>query len=244
MRRVEAVQEVLVGLAVDGRRIATFACTPADLDALAVGWLLASDLIEGPSDIAHIQAGGGRDPVVQVRLSRGAEGPMGAAAQPGDSGGASAAGASAYVPRAERPSAAAAAPPAADAMQELFRLLFSSATRGREAGGHHIAALSDGHRLLAPIEDVARHSAVDKVIGRALLEGVDTAGLGLVLSARVSGEIARKAARARLGWIASRSVPTTLALEIAGAAGIDVIARAASPDSRLFGADHSRSDAP
>jgi FdhD protein len=75
---------------------------------------------------------------------------------------------------------------------------------------------------------------VDKAIGGGLLAGANLARLGLVLSARVSADIAAKAARAGLAWIASRSVPTTLAVEIAEAAGIPIIARAAGPEARVF----------
>jgi formate dehydrogenase assembly factor FdhD len=50
------------------------------------------------------------------------------------------------------------------------------------------------------------------------------------LSARVSGEIAWKAGRARLGWIASRSIPTSLAIEISEVARIPIIARAMGKD--------------
>ena len=71
--------------------------------------------------------------------------------------------------------------------------------------------------------------------GAAVLEGADLRTLGLVTTARISGRIAAQAARAGLAWIASRSVPTTLALEIAGVAGIPVVARAPSPEARVFG---------
>jgi FdhD protein len=97
----------------------------------------------------------------------------------------------------------------------------------------HAAALSDGRELLFAIEEVGRHNAVDKVIGQAILAGMPTAGLGLILTARISGEIALKAARAGLGWVASRSVPTTLALELASRAGLPLLARAVAKEARL-----------
>jgi FdhD protein len=125
-------------------------------------------------------------------------------------------------------------PPAADLIAPLFRSLFALARRG-ELGGLHAAALTDGRELLFPVEEVGRHNAVDKVIGQALLAGTPTAGLGLILTARISGEIALKAARAGLGWVASRSVPTTLALEVAAHAGLPLLARAVSKEPRLHG---------
>src|SRR5690606_14588328 len=74
----------------------------------------------------------------------------------------------------------------------------------------------------------------DKAIGAALLAGEDLGRMGLVLSARVTGEIALKAARCGVAWIASGSVPTTLALRIAAAAGFPIVARAADRDAHVY----------
>jgi FdhD protein len=81
---------------------------------------------------------------------------------------------------------------------------------------------------------VGRHNGVDKAIGAALLAGADLGALGLLTTARISGEIAEKAARAGVAWVASRSVPTTLAVELAATAGLPLVARAGSPDARVF----------
>lgn len=102
------------------------------------------------------------------------------------------------------------------------------------APGVHAVGLAGAEGLELRVEDVGRHSGVDRTLGAAARRGLDLAGLGLATSARVSGEIAFKAARAGVAWIASRSVPTSLALEIAGAAGIPLVARAGSPRARAF----------
>ncbi len=117
---------------------------------------------------------------------------------------------------------------------ELFRKLFDQSPSRKTTGGHHTTGLSDGRRLRHVHEEVGRHNGADKVIGAALLAGEALDALGLVTSARISGEIAEKAARAGLAWVASRSVPTTLAVEIAAAAGLPLIARAAGKDARVF----------
>jgi formate dehydrogenase accessory protein FdhD len=108
----------------------------------------------------------------------------------------------------------------------LFRALFADAET-RHEGGVHAVALSEGTLLRHQHEDVGRHNAVDKAIGAALLAGDDLTGHGLLLSSRVSGDIAAKAARCGIAWIASRSVPTTLALRIANVCGVAIVARAA-----------------
>lgn len=124
--------------------------------------------------------------------------------------------------------------PQPDWFPALFRALFDAASTRYPDGGVHAAALTDGHRLIMQIEDVGRHNTVDKILGAAFLEGMDLRASGLILSARVSGQIALSAARAGVAWLASRSVPTTLAAAIARAAGLSVIERAASLRSSVM----------
>ena len=85
-----------------------------------------------------------------------------------------------------------------------------------ETGGTHAVALATpGGDVFVPAEDVGRHNAMDKVIGRALLERRDLAGLVALLSGRLSFEMALKAIRAGIPILAAVSAPTTMALELA-----------------------------
>jgi FdhD protein len=86
----------------------------------------------------------------------------------------------------------------------------------RETGGTHAVALAspDGQVFLQA-EDVGRHNAMDKVIGRALLTRQDFRGLVALLSGRISFEMALKTARAGIPILAAVSAPTSLALELA-----------------------------
>lgn len=107
----------------------------------------------------------------------------------------------------------------------LLRALFTAVDDMAPGGGVHACSISDGERLVFTSTDVARHCALDRAVGLGIREG-DIAGMGLVSTARISGAMALKAARAGLGWIASRSVATTLASEIADAFGVLLIERA------------------
>jgi FdhD protein len=88
-------------------------------------------------------------------------------------------------------------------------------------GGAHAAAVFDAQgRILALAEDLGRHNALDKVIGRCLLDGIDTASCGVLLSSRLSLEMVTKAARARFQVVAAVSAPTSLAVEVAERRGL------------------------
>lgn len=79
----------------------------------------------------------------------------------------------------------------------------------------HAAALWDAQgQLLAVAEDIGRHNALDKAIGKALLEGSLPQAALVILSSRVSYELVQKAARARIPAILSVSRPTGLAVEL------------------------------
>jgi len=124
-------------------------------------------------------------------------------------------------------------PPAADRLRALFKDLFARGERYNETGGIHAAALADGDQLRFHAEDIGRHNAVDKVIGAAVLAREPVAGRGLLVTGRISAELAYKGARAGLAWIATPSVPSTLALTIARRAGMIVVGRAVSGTPHL-----------
>ncbi len=81
----------------------------------------------------------------------------------------------------------------------------------RTRGSHAAVLFSRQLKVIAFAEDVGRHNALDKTIGKAFMAGELPKARILVLSSRISYELVQKAARARLPIIISNSRPTALA---------------------------------
>ena len=97
----------------------------------------------------------------------------------------------------------------------MARLPDAQAVFQATGGTHAVALASPDGCVFLSAEDIGRHNAMDKVIGRALLEKRDFGTLVALLSGRISFEMALKAARAGLPLLAAVSAPTSMAIELA-----------------------------
>jgi FdhD protein len=86
-----------------------------------------------------------------------------------------------------------------------------------KTGGLHAAAAFDGNgEIVAVMEDVGRHNAVDKVVGMLLLQGrLPAADLGIMVSGRASFELMQKTLVAGIPLLAAISAPSSLAVQLA-----------------------------
>jgi FdhD protein len=105
----------------------------------------------------------------------------------------------------------------------------------RQTRAAHAAVLYDaGFELLAAAEDVGRHNALDKVIGKAFLDKKLEKTALLALSSRISYELVQKAARARIPIILAVSRPTALAVQLAAQLNMTLATLADGPGLYVF----------
>jgi FdhD protein len=202
--------------------------TPAQDAELAVGFLIGETIIS-PEQVARVsecRSEAGEGGVVDVRLWPGAEPEAGwqrsfyATSSCGVCG------------KASIEAVRVASDPLAGGPQVEADLIagFPDALRSKQrvfdrTGGLHAAALFDSTGdLLVVREDIGRHNAVDKAIGRAAMDGrMPLSEQILLVSGRVSFEITQKALVAGVPVVAAVSAPSTLAVQLARESGMTLI---------------------
>jgi FdhD protein len=112
-----------------------------------------------------------------------------------------------------------------DVLCDIVERLRTEQVNFQKTGGLHAAGLAtpDG-RLQLVREDVGRHNAVDKLIGRLLLDdALPASGRILVVSGRTSFEIVQKALVARIPLVVGVSAPSSLAVAVAERARLTLV---------------------
>jgi len=199
-----------------GRTVSITMRTPGHDEELAAGFLYAEGLVDAPPDVGPTDALEGNTVEVRSALTRE---PVQRAFTTTSACGVCGAGAVADVRAIARP-----APPGPRVAGDLLATL---PERMRQPafvrnGGLHAAALFEatGTPLLVR-EDVGRHNALDKLVGRRLLDGqLPLHGLALCVSGRLSFELVHKAVRAGAPILVGVGAPSSLAVELAAELGL------------------------
>ena len=102
-------------------------------------------------------------------------------------------------------------------------------------------ALPDGRKLIS--QDVGRHNAIDKVVGKARLQHIDTSESILIVSGRLSMEMVIKAAMHDIAIVISRSATTELGIKSAQLLGITLVGFARDKRCNIYTHPHRISHA-
>jgi FdhD protein len=222
----EWVPEAPVALEFNGLGYAVMMATPADLEDFARGFALTEGLAKSPADVTDIAvaetelgwivratlAGLGVEQLterVRARVSESSCGLCGienleAVARP--------------LPKV----------PAHEALDEAAIFAALGKLRDhqpltRSTGAAHAAAFCDEAGAIRIVrEDVGRHNALDKLVGSLAGDGIDPAAGFILSTARCSYEIVEKAVRAGATRLVTVSLPTSMAVARAKAAGLSL----------------------
>lgn len=222
IEKINVCEEAPVDLFWNGKKIITFMCTPDNLRELALGYLYGSGLIEGVKDLCTIGACRDMRKIFITaqndinnsgfQLNNVLSSSCGSGIQFSDS-------------LFEKRKNDSNFKISLKNIIQLAKEMFSKAELYKKYGGMHCASLSDGCKILALREDVGRHNAVDKVIGEGVFMGIDFSRSMIMTTGRISTDMILKAVNIGSPVIISRSIPTTLTLEIAERLGITIIGR-------------------
>jgi FdhD protein len=209
----EVVEEGAITLYVNGAEWAALMATPLEQDKLALGFLYNEGVVEALRDVRTLTVNP-PGTCVDVWLDRPAEvePPQRRILTSGCGGGLTFADLSQKLPPLPPELPLTATP---QRLAQLMHELQRPASLYAQAGGAHTAGLADGSKLLEVCEDIGRHNAIDKVCGGCLQRGIDTRGRLLLCTGRVSSDMLRKAARMGCPIVASRTTPTSLAVQLA-----------------------------
>jgi len=106
---------------------------------------------------------------------------------------------------------------------ELAKTFTGKADMWKATGGLHACALADTEKIILFAEDVGRHNAFDKIMGRAFLDGIDVTDKLVLMTGRLSAEIVSKAVACGLSMLVSRSAVTALGAKLAGRFGLTLV---------------------
>ena len=217
------IREVKLDILINHEKGASLMATPVDQEALAVGYLISENILSSVEDIEKMELiDDGMTVDIKAKINEEAlerlntEGVV--------------------ISGCGRSKTANITPETIEAMvntcdYHISAKLISEEMNGffqycklyEQTGSVHTAKLylDGGAYFIA--EDIAQHSTVDKVIGKAKLAGVDTAKSALMVSGRLSSEMVAKAVMRQIPILISRTASTCLGVQIAEKFGLTLV---------------------
>jgi len=219
-RKHALVREESILIRIDGHPYSTVMRTPGDEVFHAAGFCLSEGIVENTDDFISIGFGRDIDPnVVDIRLHPSRRGHFSSLLERRGSTNQTSCGISGkemvdQICRILAPVIDETSIGLKNALRLIKQLPRIQHLHKKTYGSHAVILVNSRSDILAVAEDVGRHNAFDKAIGKLLMSGKLTEASIGVLSSRISYEMIYKAARAHIPILLSASRPTALAVHL------------------------------
>ncbi|WP_315118358.1 formate dehydrogenase accessory sulfurtransferase FdhD [uncultured Clostridium sp.] len=230
-KKLNVCEESAVDLVLNGKKLVTFMCTPENLNELAMGHLYNRGLVKAIDDVYVLSACDEMREIYVTTSDNYSEDDYSLAGVLASGCGSGSVFKEEFLNREKNSSDLKIS---LNELKELSIEMFSNATKYKETGGMHCASLVYDDKLLVLREDVGRHNAIDKVIGKGVFLGLNLNNAILMTTGRISSDMILKAIGADIPIVVSRSIPSSLALEIAEKLGITVVGRIVSKEPIVY----------
>ncbi|WP_292518072.1 formate dehydrogenase accessory sulfurtransferase FdhD [Methanoculleus sp.] len=216
---LDAAEEAPVAVFVNGRHLTTVILSPGGLRDFITGYLYTEEIIRSPDEIESIRTEANRISVLTKNPFR-----RGTVKKTILSG---CGGAVSYIDTQKLP---AIDSDLVVAVSEIEAAVAALPTPGMLDA----VALAAGGRIVACAEDLDRHNALDRVIGRGLQDELDFSRTIAAGTGTVTSEMVRKCLSAGIPVLVSTGRPTALAVEIAEETGLCIVGSAGTPEMAVY----------
>lgn len=211
----DVVVEQPVTIMIDKVGSFTIMCTPLDIEALAVGFVYSEGMIDSIDDVIAVSTKPQLPNVVEIRIENSSQTAIKRnliiAGSCGMCGTRNIEKMLSDMPVCEKSLAVSS-----NLLNEIAEQLRSMQQVFQLTGGSHAAGIfASSGEISSFAEDLGRHSAFDKAIGKCLINRQSMKGCGVALSGRVSLEMVTKAARAGIEMIVAVSAASSFAIDAA-----------------------------
>ena len=226
----DVIEEITLTIYVNGVEFVSLMGTPLNQDWLAVGFLMNEGIIESLDEISDLRITP-EGCCIDVWLNRDVDLPQKMVLTSGCGGGFTRED---FQPGTEPLPIGICTTP--DMILKAFTHLQTKESLYARARGVHAAGLLDleTESLLQVVEDIGRHNTIDKLNGACLMKDIQMEGRGLISTGRISSEMLRKGAFMGCPIIASRTSPTSAAVDLARKWNITLIGYARHGKLRVY----------